>query len=193
MDQELQNLLAQLSPEEIKQLLGMGTLDERDQLLAQQQAQAQALMRGAGDSSGRRTVGSALVGGIGDLVGTIAGGAKMRDINAQRIGLLGKKDTGRAGYVDALAKALQRGKAADAPFNPSAMTPPASAFGMQPGELNEYPAAGEPPEATPDVEPAMSPTAAPGATLTPEQKKAAIRKKMAAAGMMPPIDWNTGG
>lgn len=192
MDQEMQSLLAQLSPEELKQLLGMGTLDERDQLLAQQQAQAAALMRG-GDPSSRHTVGTALVGGIGDLVGTIAGGAKMRDINAQRTGLLNEKDAGRAGYVDALAKALSRGSAMDAPMNsPSLLVPPVSAFGMQPGELNEYPA-GEPPEATPDVEPPASMTAAPGATLTPEQKKAAIRRKMASAGMMPPIDWTAGG
>lgn len=181
----MQNLLAQLSPEELKQLLGMGTLDERDQLLAQQQAQAAALMRG-GDSSSRHTVGTALVGGIGDLVGTIAGGAKMRDINAQRTGLLNRKDAGRAGYVDALAKALSRGGVMDAPFKPAAMTPLASAFGMQPGELNEYPA-GEPPEATPDVEPPASMTAAPGATLTPEQKKAAIRKKLASSGMLPTV------
>lgn len=95
-------LLSQMSPEELEQLLNLGTMDERGALLQQQMAQAEALRQPSGRqySTG---LGAAL-GGIGDLTRQIAGTRQMDTLRQQQEALLGKKDAGRGLYVDALRR-----------------------------------------------------------------------------------------
>lgn len=100
MDPELEALLSQLDPDTLQQLLGMGTLDERGQLLQQQQAMAQALRQPQG--GGYSSVGGAIGAGLGDLVRGIGGGIASADLMKQQQALLGQKDAGRSAYVDAL-------------------------------------------------------------------------------------------
>lgn len=99
-------LLSQLPPEALEQLLGLGTLDERGGLLQQQLAQAEALRQPRQQQ--HSTGGGAIGHGIGNLFrgihGTIQGGqaqAGMQD-------LMGQKDAGRSAYVRAISDYLRR-------------------------------------------------------------------------------------
>lgn len=96
----MEELLAQLSPEELAQLLGLGTMDERSALLQQQLAQAEALRQGGGQkySTG---LGAAL-GGLGDVVNNVAGSMKAQKVNDQLLGLADEKDKRRQLYLKAL-------------------------------------------------------------------------------------------
>lgn len=100
-------LLADLPPEALQQLLALGTLDERGQLLANQMAQAQALQNHA--TAQRGTVGGAIGSGLGGVVDAIRGGLAENQLRQQQQSLLGQKDAGRSAYADALRRyRLQR-------------------------------------------------------------------------------------
>jgi hypothetical protein len=102
MMDDLNALLSQMTPEELEQLLGMGTLDERGGLLQQQMMQAEALRKPSGQqySTG---LGAAL-GGMGDLARTIGGTMDMGRLQKEQEALLSQKDAGRGKYVDALRR-----------------------------------------------------------------------------------------
>lgn len=102
MDPELLSLLQSMSPEELQQLMGMGTLDERGDLAATQLARADALRNRP--TAQRATLGGAIGEGIGGLSNTIAGGLKANAAMEQMRGLLGQKDSGRSLYADLLRR-----------------------------------------------------------------------------------------
>lgn len=105
MDSELEALMASLSPEELEQLMGLGTLDEQGALLEQQQAQAQGLLRGG---NAQRTTGiGAALSGLGDAVGAGVGAYRQGKLNEQQKALVDQKQTGRNLYADALRRKPQ--------------------------------------------------------------------------------------
>jgi hypothetical protein len=116
--------LASLSPEEQEQLLGMGTLDERQAMLEQQMAQAQAL-RQPSDSRHVTGLGAAL-GGLTDGLRYVQGTREMEALRAQQEGLLGKKDAGRGLFADVLRRKQAGASAAPAevPLSPFSFTSP---------------------------------------------------------------------
>jgi uncharacterized small protein (DUF1192 family) len=103
---DMEELLSQLPPEALQQLLGLGTLDERDALLQQQMQQAEALRRGSGKEYS--TGAGAALGGLGDMVRAVRGRMMDKDATTKREELLGKKDAGRNAYVEALRRRPQQ-------------------------------------------------------------------------------------
>lgn len=98
-------LYAGLDPEALKQLLGLGTLDDRGALLQQQMGQAQQFTQPVGKNYG--TVGGNIAGGLGDIARQFIGGRQVAGLQGQQTGLLDQRDAGRGAYADAMLKALQ--------------------------------------------------------------------------------------
>lgn len=98
---QLEALLSQYTPEQLAQLLGMGTLDERGSALQKQQEQADAL---AGGSSAQRysTGAGAAIGGVGNAIASVGGGVQGLMLGKQQAQLLDKKDAGRLEYLRGL-------------------------------------------------------------------------------------------
>lgn len=94
-----------VTPEMLEQLLGLGEMDERDELLQQQMAMAGMLRQ-----PGRQytTPGGALLGGIGDAVGQITGAYLQRQAMGEREKIPGQRVQGRMGFVDLLRGQGQR-------------------------------------------------------------------------------------
>lgn len=98
-------LLGSLPPEALQQLLGMGTLDERGDLLQQQLLQAQALQN---PTSGDHSTGmGAALGGLGDVFRSVGGGMQQNKAQGQQLDILGKKDAGRAAFARAASDYLR--------------------------------------------------------------------------------------
>jgi hypothetical protein len=102
MDENLLALLEQLSPEELQQLMGMGTLDERGGMAQQQQARADALRNY--EAPAMLTPGGAIGAGMGDLFREVGGGVGAMRAQGQMGDLLNEKDAGRSLYVDVLRR-----------------------------------------------------------------------------------------
>jgi hypothetical protein len=102
--------LASMSPEQIAQYAGMGSLDDRAGLAQQQQARADALRNY--EAPAMLTPGGAIGAGVGDLAREIGGGVGGMRAQGQMQDVLGKQDAGRQSYMEALA-ALLRGGAPD--------------------------------------------------------------------------------
>lgn len=124
MMDDLNALLSQMSPEELEQLLGMGTLDERGGMLQQQMAQAEALRQPSGRQAS--TGWGAAFGGIADGLRNIQGTQQMDTLRQQQEALLNKKDAGRGKYVDALRRRMGPGQQ----MQPTEDVLPAIPFGM---------------------------------------------------------------
>lgn len=105
MDEQLAALLSSATPEELEQLFGMGTLDERGGLLDQQLAQAMALRQGGGRQ--HTTGAGAALGGIGDVLNGVRSFQQEQQIRGQQQDLLGQKDAGRNLYVEMLRRRRQ--------------------------------------------------------------------------------------
>ena len=105
MENELEALLATLTPEELQQLMGLGTNDERSGIVQQQLAQADALRNSQMGDYG--TPGGAAMGGISSVLDKVRGGMEAKDLQGQQQGLLGQKDAGRMTYLDALRRQQQ--------------------------------------------------------------------------------------
>ena len=99
---DLATLLSSLSPEELEQLLGMGTLDERGTLLEQQLQQAEALRNPSGQ--GHLTGLGGALGGFSNAVRDVQGAYTQGKLREQQAALLAQKDAGRGLYVDALRR-----------------------------------------------------------------------------------------
>jgi hypothetical protein len=124
-DAEFQQLLATASPEELEQLMGLGTLDERGALLDGQLAQAQALR--TNNSQGHSTGLGAGLGGLSDVLNAYSSVRDQKAVGAEQQALAGKKDAGRNLYVELLRR---RGAqpTAEAPTQPTA----GLSFGLDP-------------------------------------------------------------
>ena len=111
------DLFSNLKPEDLKQLLGLGTLDEQGQLLQQQMAQAQALRRPSGTQYTAPV--AAGLGGLADVLNSVNGTIQTHQARSGQEALLKQKDEGRGLYAKAIAEAL-RGR----------LAPPAGAAGV---------------------------------------------------------------
>lgn len=104
-------LLAQASPEELEQMLGAGTLDERAALLQQQMAQAEGL-RTNNAASARSPIGAALHG-VGDMLNAYSARQGVQQARAGHEAVLGQKDALRRAYVEMLRRG---GRSAPSPM-----------------------------------------------------------------------------
>lgn len=95
-------LLGSYSPEELEQQVGMGTLDERGQLLDAQLAQARALQNRP--MAQHSTAAGALGSGLASVLDTVRGGLMEKDLRGQQQALLAQKDAGRTAYAEALRR-----------------------------------------------------------------------------------------
>ncbi|WFG54196.1 hypothetical protein Mx9_p89 [Myxococcus phage Mx9] len=105
MTNDFNDLLQQMTPEELEQLIGLGTLDERQSLLDKQMAQAEALMQQGG---GRYStpLGAAL-GGLAGVGQSVMGTKQQQDAMEQQRAILGQKDVGRGLYTDVIRRQQQ--------------------------------------------------------------------------------------
>lgn len=117
--------LAQLSPEELRQLLGLGVMPEKQDMLRQQLLQAQALRNSGGERHTSPT--GAALGALAQGINGAVGGFQEGDINRQLQELLGQQ-------VDArqllLQKLLGRGQGAAAPPMGAGDVMPPGGFGL---------------------------------------------------------------
>lgn len=97
--------LASMSPEQIAQYAGMGSLDDRMGLAQQQQARADALREY--EAPRMMTPGGAIGAGIGDLAREVGGGIGGMRAQDKMQGILGQQDAGRKSYMEALAELLR--------------------------------------------------------------------------------------
>lgn len=105
MDEQFAQLLASATPEELQQLLGMGTLDEKGGALEQQMAQALALRQGGGRQYS--TGAGAALGAVGDVLNGVRSHQQEGELKKQQEALLGQKDAGRNLYVELLRRRAQ--------------------------------------------------------------------------------------
>lgn len=103
MNADFNALLSQMSPEELEQLLGLGTLDERGEALQQQMALAQALQQPMGGQPSITPLGGAL-GALNNGLRYIHGQNQMEELQKQQQALLASKDKGRRDFVSALRR-----------------------------------------------------------------------------------------
>ena len=96
----------QLGPEGFRKMTGMGTLDERGNLIAQQLAQAQEFSRPQGRNYG--SVAGNILGGLGDIVRQVGGGLQTQGLQGQQRGILDQKDAGRFDAGSARYEAMRR-------------------------------------------------------------------------------------
>lgn len=123
MNADFNALLSQMSPEELEQLLGLGTLDERGEALQQQMALAQALQQPTGGHPSITPLGGAL-GALNNGLRYIHGANKLEKLQKDQEALLAKKDEGRGLFVDAMrrrAAGLPATEAMPAPVAPFAL------------------------------------------------------------------------
>ena len=122
-----EDFLAGLTPEELAQLMGMGTLDEQGSLLERQMAQAQALRQPSGQhySTGL----GAAFGGAGDILRSIQGVMQENRLRPKQESLLKQKEEGRRLFADLLRR---RGAPPHPPESLQPMDPnrPYSSFGF---------------------------------------------------------------
>lgn len=96
------SLLNSLTPEQLQELLGLSTLDEKGGLLEQQMQQAMSLRQHA--PSHHTTAGGAIGEGLGNLVSSGVGFMKQGQVQDAQQALLAQKLKGRQAYVDALRR-----------------------------------------------------------------------------------------
>lgn len=110
--EELMALLEYMTPEEQQQLLGMGSIPGRSQLVQGQLDRAQGLMQ---PQSGRHTtLGGAIGGGLGDVARSLIGGFQTADADKRLAALLAQQDAGRGLYAEALGRPRKMGATGEA-------------------------------------------------------------------------------
>jgi len=103
---DFSDLLQQMTPEELEQLIGLGTLDERQQMLGHQMAQAELLRQ---PSNRHYSTGwGAALGGLADVVRAGQGQYQLEQAQQGMQDLLAQKDAGRGLYVDAIRRRPQQ-------------------------------------------------------------------------------------
>lgn len=96
-----------MSPEEIAQFSGMGSLDDRMGLEQQAQARAEALRNY--EAPRMSTPGGAIGMGMGDLFREVGGGIGSMRAGNQMQDILGQQDAGRGSYMSKVAALLRKG------------------------------------------------------------------------------------
>lgn len=118
-----ENPLQQLAPEELRQLLQLGTVPDQQQQLQQQLLRAQAL-RGGGQR--HSTPLGALLGGVAGAGGELAAGLREHQLEKQMAALPGQQVDGRLLF---LQKMLGAGGAQPSPMGEGDVMP-SSLFGL---------------------------------------------------------------
>jgi hypothetical protein len=97
---EYDSLLSRLTPEQLQQMMELGSLDEQGGLLHEQMAQAEALRK----PSGVQGYGAAggLFHGLADGINNISGAIRQKQLYGEQKDLLGKKTKGRSTLVELL-------------------------------------------------------------------------------------------
>lgn len=109
--------LKRFSPEELMQIMRLGTQDDRQKMLDEQMAQAQALRKpGPGGSI---SPAGASFGGLADLVNNISGMRKEKDLRGQQNAALDGQDQ----TMLMLAQALRGGGQPQGPPEPGIQSP----------------------------------------------------------------------
>lgn len=98
--------LAQMDPAVLDELMRLGTLDERNALLEQQIAQAQALRQP--DNAQHYSALGGVLGGLNSAIGNIYGTYKTEKAAAEQQNLLKQKDAGRGLYVQEMMRLYGR-------------------------------------------------------------------------------------
>ncbi len=92
-----QGMFHGMSPEDIEQIIGLGSMDEKGQALDLQMQQAQELAR---PKSGRHSsVAGTVIGGLGDLLGAGVGAYGQYKTREQQQELLDQKEAARKKYA----------------------------------------------------------------------------------------------
>lgn len=106
-----ESIFSQLTPEQLQQLLSLGTLDEQGSLLEQQLAQAQALRNPMG---GQRSTGlGAGIAALGDTLRGVSGAIQEGRIRKEQEALIPKRQSGRSILADLLRAQSQKFPDAD--------------------------------------------------------------------------------
>ena len=106
MTEDFSALLQQMTPEELEQLLGMGTLDERQAQMERQRQQAELLRQGSNQQY--NTGMGAALGGLADVIRAGQGQYQLENAEAGIQDILGKKDAGRKSYGDLMQRFAQQ-------------------------------------------------------------------------------------
>jgi len=110
-----------MTPEELEQLLGLGTLDERQQMLGHQMAQAELLRQ---PSNKHYSTGwGAALGGLADVVRAGQGQYQLEQAQQGMEDILGKKDAGRVAYGELLQRFAQQQAKQNQPPTPDIAPP----------------------------------------------------------------------
>lgn len=128
--------LSQLSPEQLQQLMALGSLDEQGGDLDKQMEQAQAL--GQQQTSPHSTWGGAALGGLAGLINQLKSGHDVTQIQGQKAALRDKKSDVRGMYAQ-----LLRGSAP--PPAPGAPQPVIAPQGMMAAQGPQMPQQQPPP------------------------------------------------
>lgn len=94
------SIYSQLTPEQLQQVLSLGTFDDEGSLLEQQMAQAQALRNPMGGQ--RSTALGAGIAALGDTLRGITGAIQEGRIRKEQEALIPKRKAGRSIYADLL-------------------------------------------------------------------------------------------
>jgi hypothetical protein len=125
------DMLAQMSPDQRQMYASLGALDDENQSVEGQLAQARAI-RGHTFQEPRNTVGAATMGGIADIINSIRAGTQEKEALERQKGIRQEQTHGRDAMMDAYVNAL-RGQQAQAqqpsaPGRPSSAPPPPDSF-----------------------------------------------------------------
>jgi len=98
--------LARIPPEQLAQMMGLGTLDERGAMLEQQMEQARALQ--GQPTTKRLTAKGATLSGLAGIGNAAISGYTQYKTGQQQKSLLDQKDAGRKSMLDAYRAEMQR-------------------------------------------------------------------------------------
>lgn len=142
----------QFSPEQLQQLIQLGTVDEQQQGFQEQLAQAEALRQHAMQQGQHRSPLAAGIGAIGNVVGGVRG---RLDSDAARKGIadaLSRKTAGRTAFANMLGQ--PQPQPGPAPMPPPPQPPPPSPSPMPGGGIPPMLQRQQPP---PMLQPGYSP------------------------------------
>jgi hypothetical protein len=100
------DMLAQMSPEQRQMYASLGALDDENQSVEGQLAQARAI-RGHTFQEPRTTVGAATMGGIADIINSIRAGSQEKQALERQQGIRDQQTHGRDAMMDAYVNALR--------------------------------------------------------------------------------------
>lgn len=95
-------LLGRYTPEELAQQIGLGSMGERSQLVAQQLAEARA--KQTAPMQQHSTLGGAIGSGLGSVIDSVSGGLEARDLRRQQQDILRQQDEARQANIQALLR-----------------------------------------------------------------------------------------